>query len=203
MLLPTYRCFAGYGLSFRLTLTEYSLHDIQFDAGHNLLLFITIAGYDLRRPKMAWDRKLLRARTNLDKRLAPLHPPGQYQPPAKGWIRALRDALGMPADHLGKLMGIRRQSVADMELSEAKGSITLDTLRRAAAAMDCTLVYALVPNTSLQATVETRAHVLAHNTFVATAQTMALEDQAVATTSEDLEAYIQDHISERQLWSGE
>ena len=152
---------------------------------------------------MAWNRKLLRARANLDGRLAPLRPTSQYHPPAKGWIRALRDALGLPADQLGKLMGIRRQSVADMELSEAKGSITLDTLRRAAAAMDCTLVYALVPNTTLQATVETRAHALAHTALVATAQTMALEDQAVAITPEDVESYIQDYISERQLWSAE
>lgn len=109
----------------------------------------------------------------------------------------------MPAEHLGRLMGIRRQSVADMELSEAKGSITLDTLHRAAAAMDCTLVYALVPNTTLQATVETRARALAHAALAATAQTMALEDQAVATTPGDMEAYIQDYVSERQLWSAE
>ena len=109
----------------------------------------------------------------------------------------------MPAEHLGRLMGIRRQSVADMELSEAKGSITLDTLRRAAAAMDCTLVYALVPNTALQATVEARARAIAHTALAATAQTMALEDQAVATTPGDMEAYIQDYVSERQLWSAE
>ena len=52
--------------------------------------------------------------------------------------------------------------------------------------MDCTLVYALVPNTTLQATVETRAHALAHTALAATAQTMALEDQAVAITPEDV-----------------
>ena len=97
------------------------------------VIYIANAGYNLpnlalqqvmtcgRIFKMAWNRKLLRARTNLDSRLAPLRPTSQYHPPAKGWIRALRDALGLPADQLGKLMGIRRQSVADMELSEAKG----------------------------------------------------------------------------------
>jgi predicted DNA-binding mobile mystery protein A len=150
---------------------------------------------------MAWDRKLLRGREALDTRLAPLRPASRYQPPAKGWIRALRDALGMSADHLGKLMGVRRQSIADMERSEAKGTITIETLRRAAAALDCTLVYALVPNSSLQDMIETRAQALAHATLAATAQTMALEDQAVATRPGDIEAYIQDHITERQLWS--
>lgn len=152
---------------------------------------------------MAWDRKLLRARENLDERLASLRPAERYQPPAKGWIKAIRNALGMSGDHLGKLMGVRRQSLADIELSEAKGTITLDTLRRAAAALDCTLVYALVPNTSLQAVIETRARTLTLTALAATAHTMALEDQAVATTSGDVEAYIRDHISERQLWSGE
>ena len=152
---------------------------------------------------MAWDRKLLRARKSLDIRLAPLRPASQYQPPAKGWTRAIREALGMSGDQLGKVLGMRRQSVADIELSEAKGSITLDTLRRVAGVMDCTLVYALVPNTSLQTAVEMRARVLAHTALAATAHTMALEDQTVATTSEDMEAYIQDHITERQLWSKE
>jgi predicted DNA-binding mobile mystery protein A len=171
--------------------------------GYSLTQYRTNAGHDLPEQSMAWDRKLLKARESLDGRLAPLHPASQYRPPARGWIRALRDALGMSADQLGKLMSVRRQSIADMELSEAKGSITLDTLRRAATAMDCTLVYALVPNSSLQATIETRARTLAHTALAATAHTMALEDQAVATTSEDMEAYIRDHISERQLWSAE
>lgn len=152
---------------------------------------------------MAWDRKLQRARENLDERLGSLRPAGRYQPPAAGWIKAIRNALGMSGDHLGKLMGVRRQSLAAIELSEAKGTITLDTLRRAAAALDCTLVYALVPNISLQAVTETRARALAHTALAATAHTMTLEDQAVATTSEDMEAYIRDHISERQLWSAE
>ena len=150
---------------------------------------------------MAWDRKLLRARENLDGRLAPLRPANQYQPPAKGWIRALRDALEMSADHLGKILDVRRQSIADMERSEAKGSITIETLRRAAAAMDCTLVYALVPNTTLQDMIESRARAVAHAALASTEHTMALEDQAVATTPEDMASYIRDHISERQLWS--
>ncbi|WP_369684744.1 transcriptional regulator [Devosia ginsengisoli] len=107
----------------------------------------------------------------------------------------------MSADQLGKIMGVRRQSVADMELSEAKGSITLDTLRRAATAMDCTLVYALVPNTSLEALVQRRAEALAMAAISGVAHTMALEDQQVTgPLGQQVRDYIEDHISERDLW---
>jgi predicted DNA-binding mobile mystery protein A len=171
------------------------------EAGYSLLFYDKKQVMTCGKSPMAWNPKLQRARESLDDRLVPLRSADRHNPPARGWIRAIRDALGMSGDHLGKLLGVRRQSLADIELSEAKGTITLDTLRRAAAALDCTLVYALVPNTSLQATVETRARALAHTTLAATAHTMALEDQAVATTPKDIESYIHDHISERQLWS--
>ena len=151
---------------------------------------------------MAWNRKRQLARQRLDEKLALLRPADRHIAPSSGWIRALRDALGMPTEHLAQLVGVRRQSIGDLEASEARGSITLDTLRRVGAAMDCTLVYALVPNQPLQDIVETRAQTLAHAARAATAHTMALEDQFVASQPSDLTTYIEDHISERDLWSG-
>jgi predicted DNA-binding mobile mystery protein A len=152
---------------------------------------------------MPWNRRLQRAREMLDQRLARLPPDGQLAIPPKGWIRALRNALGMSAAQLGERMGIRSQSLDDMEKAEQKGSITLASLRRAAAAMDCTLVYALVPKTSLEEIVHARARAIALAAIASVDQTMALEDQAVASDLErQIEDYIADHISERDLWSG-
>jgi len=45
----------------------------------------------------------------------------------------------------------------DAERTEAKGDITLATLRRYAAALGCELTYTLVPKHPLQRTVEDRA----------------------------------------------
>lgn len=150
---------------------------------------------------MAWNRNLQRARRSLDHKLAAFQPTAQYQPPAKGWIRALRDSIGLSSAQLGNALGVRSQSVDDMEKAEASGGISLDTLRRAGRAMDCTLVYALVPNTSLEALVTRRAEALAKSAIAGVSHTMALEDQKVAgDIQQQIADYIEDHISERDLW---
>ncbi len=86
-----------------------------------------------------------KARVRLDERLLPLKPEDRFRVPPKGWIRAIRDAIGMTGVQFAKRLGVRPQSVDGLEKSEANGSIKLDTLRRAAEELDCTLVYALVP----------------------------------------------------------
>lgn len=150
---------------------------------------------------MAWNIKLQRARRSLDEKLQPFQPAEQHRPPVKGWIRALRDSLGLSAAQLGARLGVRSQSVDDWEKSEISGGISLDTLRRVGRAMDCTLVYALVPNTSLNETVLRRAESLARAAITGVSHTMALEDQRVAgSLQQQVDDYIQDHISERDLW---
>jgi len=152
---------------------------------------------------MPWNPKLKAARRKLDTRLAALKPVDRLQPPPKGWIRSLRNALGMSSAQLGTLLKIRSQSVDDMETNEANGTIRLETLRRVAQALDCTLVYALVPNASLDQLVATRAHVIAANAISVVDHTMALEDQVVPTEgrAESIDDYIRSYISERDLWS--
>lgn len=150
---------------------------------------------------MAWNRNLLRARRSLDKKLGVFQPALQHQPPAKGWIRALRDSIGLSSAQLGNALGVRSQSVDDMEKAEVGGGISLDTLRRVGRAMDCTLVYALVPNSSLEAMVATRAEALARPAIAGVSHTMALEDQQVGgKLQQQIADYIEDHISERDLW---
>ena len=97
--------------------------------------------------------------------------------PARGWIRAIREALGMSSADLARRLGRTRQAVLQMERSEADGSIRFETLRRAASALDCTLVYALVPNTPLEESVDRRAREVAERNVQAVQQTMLLEDQ--------------------------
>ena len=66
--------------------------------------------------------------------------------PSGGWIRAVRTSLGMSVRQMGKRIGITQQSAARLEKNEANDAITLKSLRKAAEALDCRLVYALVPN---------------------------------------------------------
>ena len=150
---------------------------------------------------MTLNPKLQKARRSLDLKLRAYQPATAHQAPPKGWIRALRNALGLSANQLGQALGIRSQSIDDLEKSEAAGRITLDALRRAGQAMDCTLVYALVPNSSLEATVQRQAEALARAAIARVAHSMALEDQQVAgQLKQQIDDYVAEHLSERDLW---
>ncbi len=143
------------------------------------------------------------ARKTLDDRLLPLKPVDRLAPPPKGWVRAIRDALGMSGTQFAARLGVTWQSMDDLEKSEASGTIRLETLRKAAAALDCRLVYALVPNTSLEQMVSDRSRGIAARDLARVTQTMALEDQAVSAKGfeEQVEAYVRDHMRDKDLWA--
>jgi predicted DNA-binding mobile mystery protein A len=81
--------------------------------------------------------------------------------PHDGWIREIRDALAMTTRELAHRMGVSQSAVTQLEHSEVTGRAQLHSLRKAADALDCDLVYALVPRRSLEDTVLTRARSLA------------------------------------------
>lgn len=143
-----------------------------------------------------------RSRKHLDQRLLSAKPVENWQAPPKGWVRAIRDALGMSGTQLAKRLNVSPQSLQTIEKSEAAGTIQLKTLRRAAEALDCTLVYALVPNTSLEKMVGRRARLIATQELGRVAHTMRLEAQETGNRNlEDrIEDYIRDNIRPRDLW---
>lgn len=84
-------------------------------------------------------------REQLDLSLAKLKPLGQTVRPVKGWLRAIRTGLGISGVQLARKIGVTPPRVVEMEKSEVEGAITLKVLERAAEAMGCSLVYALIP----------------------------------------------------------
>lgn len=149
------------------------------------------------------DSARQKARQRLDERLLPLKPEDRFKVPPKGWIRAIRDALAMTGVQFSTRLKVRPQSVDALEKSEANGTIQLNTLRRAAEALDCTLVYALVPNTSLQGAVRERASNIAIRELERVAHTMKLEAQGTGDSGLEgrIEDYIRDTLNERDLWN--
>jgi len=141
------------------------------------------------------------ARRRLDERLQTISS-REIPRPHRGWIRAVREALGMSTTELGRRMNISQQSVVDLEQSEGRSTIQLDTLERAAAAMECELVYAIVPRTSLDEIVRARAHDKARQLLATIDHHSRLEDQSISDA--DLEAQIDevaaDLIDRRGLW---
>jgi predicted DNA-binding mobile mystery protein A len=124
------------------------------------------------------------ARKNLDKRLYPLMNADAFARPPRGWIRAIREALGMTTAQLAARLQIAQPSAVGLEKAEADKAITLQTLERAARALDCTLVYALVPREPLDTLVHERAREIARERLHTISHSMALEDQRVGDADE-------------------
>ncbi len=144
------------------------------------------------------------ARKHLDRQFTALDPVLLAPRPPRGWVRAIRDALGMTVRQLGARMGKSHSTVGAVEQGEVAGTVTLAGLRKAAEALDCTLHYVLVPNKPLAALVHDRARTLAEAQLSRVHHTMRLEDQAVsgADLAAELDRLTDDYAKRggRRLW---
>ena len=144
------------------------------------------------------------ARRQLDLRSRQLHAVSAdvFARPQAGWIRAVRDALGMSTRDMAARLGVTSMAVSKLEASERAGTIGLDTLSRAADALDCDVVYALVPRVPLEQQVHRQAEAVARAELGPVATTMALEDQSVdaQATQSLVEDRIAELIDSRSLW---
>lgn len=124
------------------------------------------------------------ARRKLDDRLNALRDSEAFVRPPRGWVKAIREALGMTTAQLAQRLGVVQSRAVAIEQAEAKGSITLNSLEKAAHALDCRLVYALVPRRPLDELVTERATRLARKRMASTRHSMALEAQSVEQADE-------------------
>ena len=124
--------------------------------------------------------------------------------PPSGWVKAIRESLGMAAAHLAARLGVTTSTVTRLETSEADDTISLGTLRRAAEALGCELRYALIPKQSLADTLESRAMSLARQQMAAVSHSMALEAQSTSRETVELQtrALAEELLkgSRRALW---
>lgn len=149
---------------------------------------------DMRRIQL--DRQLADARAAM----------ASVRAPKQGWVRTLRTALGMTSRQLAARVGIAQPTLSLLEKSEADGRIQLDTLARVADALDCELVYALVPRRPLSDTVAARLDEVAQARYRRTAHSMALEDQLDETSQAIRDAKldaIRERIRPSELWQDE
>jgi len=139
------------------------------------------------------------ARRRLDQRLVGLD---LGQRPPRGWVRAIREALGMTTAELGQRMGLTQSRVSQIERSEELGSIRLDSLERAAQALNCQVRYVFVPNEPLEEMVQRQARLRAQAEVDAVTHTMALEDQAPEPGVLDslVKEMAERFVDERHLW---
>jgi predicted DNA-binding mobile mystery protein A len=124
--------------------------------------------------------------------------------PREGWVRTVRKALGMTGPQLAHRLGLSRSQVSQMERMESEGRITLKQLRRVADALQCDLVYALVPRRPVEDMIRERAEVVARK-LVGRADThMKLEAQQLSASAleREVKREVQRLLAElpRNLW---
>jgi predicted DNA-binding mobile mystery protein A len=122
---------------------------------------------------------MVTASEQLDKRFIELRAISQGARPPRGWIRAIRESLGMTTAQMASRLGVQQPRVIELEKGEVSGNITVQSLERAASALGCRFVYALVPIKPLTQTLEDRALRVADQKIASVEQTMRLEDQRV------------------------
>jgi predicted DNA-binding mobile mystery protein A len=144
------------------------------------------------------------AREQLDETLKQFLPLKTIVPPRKGWIRAIRDALGMTGEQLAKHLDTNKQRVSRIEQDEKLGNITVKTLRNVAEALDCEFIYGFVPRQTLEKTVRNQAKAVAKKRMLRSDQMMRLEKQELSEDEKEkaLENMITEIISTmpRSLW---
>lgn len=107
--------------------------------------------------------------------------------PSDGWIRAVRKSIGMSVCQLATRMGVTQQAVSQLEAKELNETVSIKTLRKAAEALNCRLVYALVPNDGgLQGILDKQALMKAKDIVSAVDHTMQLEAQGVGNLQQKI-----------------
>lgn len=125
----------------------------------------------------------------LDRTLERFRAAREVSRPSKGWIRSIRQALGVSSGELARRLGTSRQLPLQLEKGEAEDRITLRSLRAAANALDCDLVYALVPRAaSMKELIESCARAEAKDRVLGVEHSMTLENQAAGKIDEAVEA---------------
>lgn len=101
-------------------------------------------------------------------------------PPKIGWVRTIREALGMSGAQLGERLQLSRNQISILERKEVAGTITLNQLQQLAEGLNADLVYAVVPRQSIEDTIEQRATEIAMARINMSQQNMFLEEQQLS-----------------------
>ncbi len=124
-----------------------------------------------------WDRKLMREQ--LDGKLEKLKSLSSLNM-EKGWIKVIREALGMSAKQLGKKVGIDQSRISRLENAEIENDLKLSSLKKIAEGLNMKFVYGFVPETSLEDMVREQAKKIAMKRMAKVNLTMRLEEQELS-----------------------
>jgi predicted DNA-binding mobile mystery protein A len=131
----------------------------------------------------------------------------KYGKPRAGWIKTLRVALSMSAEQFAERLGLTRGRINQLENAEIHNSVTLRTLKDAANALGCELIYAIVPkgSSTLEEIIKKRAEEIAKERVARVAHSMSLEEQTVDVDTlkfqkDELAKRLMEHLN-KKFWA--
>lgn len=130
-----------------------------------------------------WDRKIICEQ--LDKKLQPLRTLGATGIPPQGWIKSIREALGISSRQLGKKAGIDQSRISRLENAEKNGDLKLSSLQKIAEALNMKFVYGFVPEGALEELLRAQAKKIAFKRLKRLNDTMRLEKQALSSLEQE------------------
>ncbi len=116
------------------------------------------------------------------------------------WIRNFRRILGMTQKQLAARLGISSPSLYQLEQNEIEGKISIKNLDRVAQAMDCELVYFLVPKQKFKKIRKEQAQKLASK-FLEESSSQALLNDNPLEKEEAIEKLVEKLVQSKHLWN--
>lgn len=127
------------------------------------------------------DKKYKRiAREQLDQNIQRLQPLKNINVPLKGWIKAVRESIGMTSTQLAKRLGVSQPRVTQIEKEEINGSLTINMMRKVAEALNCNYYYSILPQEeNLETLLRIRVTQIVKKKYENVNHTMKLEAQGL------------------------
>ena len=123
-------------------------------------------------------------REQLEATLSRLSEAANTNRPSRGWLRAVREALGMSSKQFANRLGVKPPRITALEKDEMSGAVTIKKMQEAANALDCDFFYALIPRKSLTDTVRKQAENLAISRLSRVSHSMLLESQQLSDSEQ-------------------
>lgn len=127
-------------------------------------------------------KHLINQRKILERKIETWLPMRKDRTPPSGWIKAIRGALGMSSRQLATHLGVAQSAIRQFEESEKRHTISLETLEKVANAMQCQIVFAIIPQepfSSLDEILDAQALQAAKLLVSKVDHTMKLEQQGL------------------------
>ncbi len=151
-----------------------------------------------------WDKKVVREQ--LDKKLDSLKTFATSGIPQQGWIKTVREALGLSARQLGEKAGIDQSRISRLENAEKDGSLKLSSLQKIAKGLNMRFIYGFVSENTLEEMVRSQARKIALRRLKQLDNTMRLEKQELS--DEEQKKVLEDMIEKilvdqpKDFWDG-